>query len=53
MELDNISHIQYHVHFRCSSYIFVGFSLEFRARDNSSFELATVLHNRDCIYRDI
>ena len=30
--------------------IYVGFSLEFWARDNSSFELAIVLHNRDSIY---
>ena len=30
--------------------IYVGFSLEFRAHDNSSFVLAIVMHNKDCIY---
>ena len=31
-------------------YIYVGFSLGFRARDNSSLELAIVMHSKDCIY---
>lgn len=32
-------------------YIYVGLSLEFRARNNSSLELAIVLLNRNYIYK--
>ena len=31
-------------------YIYDEFSLGFRARDNSSLELAIVMHSKDCIY---